>query len=73
MKLADVKNNPEIPYNTVELWIRKSDSLSAKVKETICAYGFTDYHALWLLKYPHSVQNKSACGCSSYFLVSSFS
>jgi hypothetical protein len=42
------------------LWIPKSKKLSEKVKElgSMCAHTFTDYHARFLMKYPHSTQDK---------------
>ena len=53
----------QLPYNTVTTsWIPKSQRLSDKVKElqTIHVNSFTDGHVKFLMKYPHSVQNKFA-------------
>lgn len=60
--LKELAEKEQIPYNTVTtLWIPKSKKLSEKIKEGVmCAHNFTDYHARFLMKYPHSVQDKLA-------------
>jgi hypothetical protein len=43
------------------LWVPASKKLSDKVKElTTRASGFSDFHARFLMKYPHSTQDKLA-------------
>jgi len=50
-----------VPWNTIALkWCPKSRKLSKKVKELISSNELKDWHTPYLLKYPHSTQNKLA-------------
>lgn len=54
-KLAKAIN---IPYQTVLSWTNASNRLSDSVKKYVRAHTLTERAAKYLLKYPHSVQDK---------------
>lgn len=58
----DLAEKLQLNYNTIGQWTRQAKRLSPKIKEelTMCAHGFSNFHAHWLLKYPHNIQDKLA-------------
>jgi len=59
--IKDVADAINVPYKTVQtVWCPKTRKLSKKVKEYITSNILKDRHAPYLLKYPHSVQDKLA-------------
>jgi ParB/RepB/Spo0J family partition protein len=61
--LKALAEKEQIPYNTVKNdWVPASKNLSEKVKQLQSTTGstFSDKHARFLMKYPHSTQDKLA-------------
>jgi ParB family chromosome partitioning protein len=58
-----------VPFETVRVWTAKSRRLSDKVKKQVGFESLSDLHTKYLLKYPHSIQEKLASAIIKYKLT----
>lgn len=59
--IKDVAEAINAPYTTVDnVWVAASKKLSPKLRTTLGCDSFSDTHARYVLKYPHSVQERLA-------------
>jgi len=60
-KIKDVAKAINVPYDTViGIWVAKAHKLSPKLRNVVGDISFSEEHSRYVLKYPHSVQERFA-------------